>query len=93
MYTAYVDGTTFILKDKESIKKVINVFDSFSIYFDLKPNKYVYKIAGIGVLGGVSIQLCGMEYIDLTKTSMKILGIYFYYNKKIKNEGNFFQLL
>ena len=32
LYTAYADHTTFFLKDKESVKKVMNVFDAFSIY-------------------------------------------------------------
>ena len=64
LYTAYADDTTFFLKDKESVKKVMNAFDTFSIYFGLKPNNSKCKIAGIGVLKGVSIKLCGMECID-----------------------------
>ena len=31
-----------------------------------------------------------MEYIDLTKDTIKILGIYFYYDKKLKQEKNAF---
>ena len=38
---------------------------------------------------GMSMELCGMEYIDSTKNSVKILGIHFSYNKKIENERNF----
>ena len=30
LYTAYADDTTFFLKDKESVKKVMNVFGTFS---------------------------------------------------------------
>ena len=41
------------LKDKESVKKVINVFDTFSIYSGLKPNKSKCEIAGIGILKGM----------------------------------------
>ena len=67
LYTSYADDTTFFLKDKESVKKVINIFNTFSIYSGLKPNKSKCKTAGIGVLKGVSIELCGMECIDLTK--------------------------
>ena len=93
LYTAYADDTTFFLKDKESVKKVMNVFDTFSIYSGLKPNKSKCKIAGIGVLKGVSMELCGMECIDLTKNSVKILGIHFSYNKKIENEENFIKLI
>ena len=55
----------------------------------LKTNKSKCEIAGIGVLKGVSVELCGMKCIDLTKISVKILGIHFSYNKKIENEENF----
>ena len=61
------DDATFFLKDKESVKMVMNIFDTFSIYSGLKPNKSTCEIAGIGVLKGVSMKLCGMECIDLTK--------------------------
>ena len=82
LYTAYADDTTFFLKDKESVKKVMNVFDTFSTYSGLKPS----EIAGIAILKGVSMELCGMECIDLTKNSVKILGIHFSYNRKMENE-------
>ena len=39
LHSAYADDTTFFLKDRESVKKVVNVFDTFSIYSGLKPNK------------------------------------------------------
>ena len=32
--------------------------------------------------------LCGMKYIDLTD-DIKILGIYFSYNKKLEQQKNF----
>ena len=41
----------------------MNVFDSFSIYSGLKPSKPKCDIAGIGILKGVSMELCGMECI------------------------------
>ena len=44
---------------------------------------------GIGALKGVSLALCGMESIDLTKKKKKILGTHFSYNKKIKTEESF----
>ena len=34
-----------------------------------------------------------MECIDLTKSSVKILGIHFSYNEKIENEENFIELM
>ena len=70
----------------------MDFLDTISIYSGLKPNKSKCKIAGIGVLKGVSMELCGMECIDLTKNSVKILGIHFSYDKKIENEENFIKL-
>ena len=88
LYTAYADDTTFFLKDKRPLKKVMNVFDTFSIYSGLKPNTLKCEIAGIGVLKRVAMELCRMECIDLTKISVKILGIPFSDNKKIEIEDN-----
>ena len=53
LYTAYADDTTFFLKDKESVKKIMNIFYTFSIYSGLKPNKSKCEIAGIGILKGM----------------------------------------
>ena len=39
------------------------------------------------------MELCGMECIDLTKNSVKILGIHFSYNRKIENEENFIKFV
>ena len=39
------------------------------------------------------MELYGMEYIDLTKNSIKILGIHFSYDRKIENEENFIKTL
>ena len=93
LYTACANDSTFLLKDKESVEKVMNVFDIFSIYSGLKPKKSKCETAGINVLKGVSMELCGMECIDLTKNSVKVLGIYFSCNKKIEKEENFIKLI
>ena len=71
----------------------MNLFHTFSIYSDLNPNKSKCEIAGIGVLKVVSMELCEMESIDLTKNLVKILGIHFSYNKKIEDEENFIKLI
>ena len=46
-----------------------------------------------GVLRGVLMELCGMECIDLIKSSVQFLGIFFSYNNKIENEENFIKLI
>ena len=67
----------------------MNAFDNFSLVSGLKPNEAKCEIAGIGVLEGVSLALCGMECTDLTKKTIKVLGIPFSYNIKLKTEENF----
>ena len=67
----------------------MNAFDHFSIVSELKPNEAKCEIAGIGVLKGVSLALCGMDCIDLTKKTIKILGIHFSYNIELEIEENF----
>ena len=58
-YLAYVDDTTFFLRNKRSIKVLlINTFSTFSKYSRLKPNHKKCKIAGIGVLKSVKLTVC-----------------------------------
>ena len=71
----------------------MNVFDTFSIYSGLKSSKSKCEIAGTDDLKEESVELCGMGCIDLTKNSVKILGIHFSYNRKIENEENFIKFV
>ena len=89
LYSAYADDTTFFLSDEDSVIEVINAFHTFSLVSGLKPNEAKCETAGIGVLKGVSLPLCGMDCIDLTKKTIKVLGIHSCYNKKLETEENF----
>ena len=57
LYTAYAGDTTFFLKDEESFMEIMNVFDIFSLFSGLKPNKSKCKVAGIGALKGAKLAL------------------------------------
>ena len=89
LYSAYADDTTFFLRNEKSATEVIKTFDKFSLFSGLKINNAKCEIAGIGVKKGVKMALCGMDCIDLTEDVIKILGIYFSYNKKLEQEKNF----
>ena len=67
----------------------MNIFDTFSKFSGLKPNKSKCEIAGIGVLKGVQVALCGMRCIDLVSNTVKILGLYYSYNEKLEIQENF----
>ena len=64
------------------------MFDKFSLFSGLKINNVKSETAGVGVKKGVKMALCGMDCIDLTEDVMKILGIYFPYNKKLEQDKN-----
>ena len=46
-------------------------------------------MAGMGALKGVKVAICGIKCIDLTKEAIKILGVFFSYDKNLQLEYNF----
>ena len=54
----------------------------------MKPNISKCEVAGIGALKGTKMALCGIKCIDLRLNTVKILSIYFLYNKKIESDEN-----
>ena len=76
-YIAYADGTTFFKENTESVINQLEIFTHFSNFFGLKPNKSKLKIAGMGVLTGVNVALCGMRYVNPREDTIKIFGIHY----------------
>ena len=89
LYTAYVDDTTLSLQNEKSATEILNNFNIMSQFSGLKINKSKCEAAGIGVMKGVRMALCGEECVNLLTNAIKILGIYFSYNKELENEKNF----
>ena len=77
LYTAYADDTTFFLKDKKSVIELMNIFDIFSKFSGLKPNKSKCEMAGLCALKRLQVALCGIRCIDLMSNIVKIFGIYY----------------
>ena len=67
----------------------MNIFNTFSKFSGLKPNKSKCEIAGIGALKRVQVAICSMRSIDLVSNIVKILGIYYSYNEKLEIQENF----
>ena len=68
---------------------MVNSFDIFSSFSGLRPTLSKCDIAGIGVLKGIKVAVCGIQCVDLVLDTIKILGTHFSYNKKLKEEINF----
>ena len=84
LYIAYADDTTFFLKDKNSIIELMNELNTFPNFSGLKPDKKKCETACISVLNGVQVVLCGMKCVNLNNETVKILGVYFSYNKNLE---------
>ena len=67
----------------------MKTFKLFSKFSGLKPNILKCEVAGIGSLKGVKMAVCGIKCIDLTTETIKILGVHFSYNQKLKTQKNF----
>ena len=50
------------------------------------------EIAGVGVMNGVQVTVCGKRGINLNNDTLKILGIQFSFNEKLKEEKTFLKL-
>ena len=85
LYTAYAEDTTFLLKDEKSEIEIIKTFDIFPTFCGIKTNKSKCEIAGLVTLKGVTLAVCGMECIDLMFNAIKILGVYYSYDKNLEN--------
>ena len=87
LYIAYADD--FFLKGKISVFETLNIFHKFSLVPGLSPNITTCEIAGIGTLEGVTVELCGIKRLNLTKETVKIIGVHFSYSQKLEHETNF----
>ena len=87
LYSAYADDISFFLQDEDSVKALFETIQMFSRYSDLKPNYSKCEVAGIGTLKGAFWALCGLKSVDLTQSTIKILGLHYSYNTTLKNEN------
>ena len=88
-YTVYTDDTTVFLIDSNSISNLVEIFNTFFVFSGLKSNLTKCKIAQIGALDRVQLEVCAMKCTDLRNEAIKTLGTYFSYNNTIKEESNF----
>ena len=89
LYTTYADDTSLFLKDRNFIIELMNELNTFSNFSGSKRNKTKCEIAGIGVLNGVQVALCGVKCVNLNNETVKIVGIHFLHNKNVEQDNNF----
>ena len=89
LYSAYPDDAAFFLRNEKLATEVIKTFGKFSLYSGIKINNEKCEIASDEVKKALS----GMECIDSTSDVIKILYIYFSYNKNFNKRNNSLILL
>ena len=89
LVSAYAGDSTFFLKDKNSVKELLNIINCFSSFMGLKSYLFKCEVAGIGALNEVKAIICGIKCIDLAEEAIKVLGVFFSYDKKLQLENNF----
>ena len=83
LYTPYADDTILFLKDLDSIQNVLEMLNQFYMVSGLHPNFSKCEIAGIGLLKDAKVAVCGLKSLDLTKESIKILGVHIFKKKAL----------
>ena len=63
---------------------MMNVFDQFSLFTGLRPNKSKCEVAGRGVLKGLKMALCGIKTV--TSDSINFLEYLFLITNKLHAE-------
>ena len=58
LYTVCADDSVFFLKDKHSIKKLLNTINYFSFFTGLKPNLSTCEVTEIGALKDNNVTIC-----------------------------------
>ena len=71
----------------------MNELNTFSNFSGLKLNMTKCEMAGIDVLNGVQVALCGMKCVNLNNETVKTLGVHFSYNKDLEQDKNFLNIL
>ena len=85
----FADDITYFLKDYDSFLTLEDTISIFTDFSSLKVNFEKSEVAWIGSKKFSDAPVDGVKWINLTKEVVRILGIYFTYNKSLSNEYNF----
>lgn len=83
-YSRLVPTIQAFSSNKESLIDIINVTDCFSFFSGVKSIHLWCEIACIWALKGVSLALCGMDWINLTSKTTKTWTFIFLIIKHLK---------
>ena len=89
---AFADDTTCLVRDTQSLRRMLNLAKYFQEYSSLKFNVEKCEACWIGRVKGKSSKPIQCKWINLNQNSIKILGVHFSYNKQLEEKMNFYQV-
>ena len=90
---AYADDTTFLVRYVHSLKLVLKIMQKFEKYSSLRANVDKCESCWIGKAKKKVSKPIKCRWTSLAKTLMKILRIYFSYDKRLAEKDNFYSLM
>ena len=90
--TPFADDTTFLVRDTQSLRRMLNLAKYFQDYSSLMVNVEKCDVCWIRKAKGQSSMPIQCKWINLNRSSIKILGAHFSYNKQLVEKMNFYQV-
>ena len=91
--SAFADNTTFIIKDIHSVNRILKHMKVYEVFSSLRVNVDKSEACWIGKAKGRTDKPLKCRWVCLQTDAIKILGIYFSYDKQIANNKNFIKLI
>ena len=93
LLSAFADDTTFIIKDVHFVNRIFKHMKLYEVFSSLRVNVDQSEPCWIGRSKGWTDKPLKCKWVCLQTDSIKILGIYFSYDKQIANNKNFIRLI
>ena len=93
LLSAFADDRTFIIKDIHSVNRILKHMKVYEVLSSLRVNVDKSEACWIGKAKGRTNKPLKCRWVCLQTDAIKILGIYFSYDKQIANNKNFIKLI
>ena len=90
--SAFADDTTFFTRNKESLNRLLNIMRKFREFSSLHANVKKREACWIGRSKFRTYKPVNCKVTSLIRSSIKILGVHYSYNREVTEDKNFSEL-
>ena len=87
--TVHADDTTFLVRDAQSLRRILKIMKKFEVFLSLKINVEKCEAGWIGKAKNCVTKIISCKWRSVTQSTIKILGVHFSYGKKLADKENF----